>query len=54
MGKVFVNPLTELVEYEELNRSLNEKEKRFRSAAAWIPRRCISCRRLGKKCRGNW
>ena len=26
MGKVFVNPLTELVEYEELNRSLNEKK----------------------------
>ena len=28
MGKVFVNPLTELVEYEELNRSLNEKKRR--------------------------
>ena len=40
MGRVFANPLTELIEFEEMNREL-QAGARFRSVDAWILRKCI-------------
>ncbi len=53
MSRVFVNPLTELAEYEELNQDLNREKGRFRSAGAWIPQKVHLMWEAGRHCPGS-